>query len=84
MSDEGEEGDDDDEEGDEEGDEEDEGEEGGELGTAFLLSGDADAAEADDGEFEGGEDEPESEVCVAGCARRARARCAPRRALLRF
>jgi hypothetical protein len=33
----------------------------GELGTAFLLGGDADAAEQDDDEFEGG-DEPDSEV----------------------
>ena len=59
--DEGEEGDD--EEGEEEEeDEEDDDEAGGELGTAFLLGGDADAAEADDDDFEGGEAAPDSEA----------------------
>jgi hypothetical protein len=58
--------DDDDEEDDEEGsdegeeDEEEDDEEAG-LGTAFLLHGNADEADAGDGEFEGGDEEEEDD-----------------------
>ena len=84
--DEEEEGDDDDEgdEGEDEEDDDDDDEEG--LGTAFLLHGNADEAEAGDGEFEGGdedeedddddieeeEEEEEEEEPAAGAAKRQR------------
>ena len=51
----------DDEEGDEDEDESEEDDEEAGLGTAFLLHGNADEAEAGDGEFEGGEEEDDDD-----------------------
>ena len=52
---------DEEEEGDEEEEDDDDDDEEAGLGTAFLLHGNADEAEAGDGEFEGGEEEEDDE-----------------------
>ena len=70
--------DDDDEEDEEEEDDEDEDEEAG-LGTAFLLHGNADEAEAGDGEFEGGEEEEDDEDDLDDEEEEEEAEAAPKR-----